>query len=410
MTSNHYASSLSIGRNLARTVEDAAGQLRTKISEPLDLLVVFAAGYRQEELDRELPRVADLVSCRNIVGTTCEGVISGSLELEAEPALTMWAASFSDTDVVATHLDFHAGPDGGGFVGWPDELTGEWPDNSCIMLLAEPFGFPADGLIERINEDRPGIPIVGGMASGAAVPGHARLLFGDNVINKGGLLVRFSPCELPADTATPGAQTKESSSLHSGPVFQTIVSQGCRPIGEKMVITAAERNVIKTLGGELALDKLKKLFATLPTREQRTIQHVLNIGRVINEYQDSFDYGDFLIRNVIGIDQETGFLTVGDYMKPGQTVQFHVRDPMAASAELNSMLTSRELKEPAAALLFSCNGRGSHMFPEPHHDARAVRGTLGEIPLAGFFAGGEIGPVGGRNFMHGYTASVAMFR
>ena len=396
---NYYANALSIGGSLSRTVEDAAGQLRTQIPEPLDLLVVFAAGYREDELDRELPRISDLVSSRNIVGITCEGVISGSLELEAEPALTLWGASFRDADVVATHLDFRPGPDGGAFAGWPDELTGEWPEHSSIMLLSEPFGFPADGLIERINEDRPGVPVVGGMASGAAAPGQARLLFGDHVTDKGGLLVRFSP---------KAAGPEEGQIRH--PLFETVVSQGCRPIGEKMVITAAERNIIKTLGGELALDKLKKLFATLPTREQRTLLHVLNIGRVIDEYQDSFEYGDFLIRNVIGIDQETGFLTVGDYMKPGQTVQFHVRDPMAASAELNSMLSARATKEPAAALLFSCNGRGSHMFPEPHHDAQAVRGKVGEIPLAGFFAGGEIGPVGGKNFVHGYTASVALFR
>ena len=140
------------------------------------------------------------------------------------------------------------------------------------------------------------------------------------------------------------------------------------------------------------------------------IESGLHIGRVINEYQDKFQYGDFLIRNVVGFDQEEHTIAIGDYVRPGQTVQFHIRDHQSADVEMNQLLNDKKDLQPAAALIFSCNGRGLRLLPDPHHAASTVESAFGAIPNAGFFAAGEIGPVGGQNFVHGFTASVALFK
>ena len=118
--------------------------------------------------------------------------------------------------------------------------------------------------------------------------------------------------------------------------------------------------------------------------------------------------GDFLIRNVVGIDDESGAIAIGDYVRPGQTVQFHVRDHASATADLEQLVDARGMRQPGGALLFSCNGRGQNMFPAPHHDADMISGKLNGVPVAGFFAAGEIGPVAGKNFLHGFTASVVL--
>jgi small ligand-binding sensory domain FIST len=197
-----------------------------------------------------------------------------------------------------------------------------------------------------------------------------------------------------------------------GPLrLRTIVSQGCRPIGTHFVITKAERNVIYELGGKPALLRLKEIFDTLPTHEQQLVQQGLHVGRVVSEYQDRFQQGDFLVRNVMGIDPDNGAIAIGDYVRAGQTVQFHIRDQQSADEELRQLLAAvhNDTSSPDGALLFTCNGRGTRLFSQSDHDARLLQDVLGNIPLAGFFAAGELGPIGGKNFMHGFTASVALF-
>jgi small ligand-binding sensory domain FIST len=260
-----------------------------------------------------------------------------------------------------------------------------------MLVLGEPFGFPVDVLLERFNEDRPGIKISGGMASGAQTPGESRLLLNEETFDEGAVAIRIS-----------------------GTAIRMLVSQGCRPIGDPLVITKCERNLIEALGGKSAFEVLQSLFQTLPTREQTLLQNGLHVGRVINEYQDKFEFGDFLIRNVVGIDKDLGTIAIGDYVRPGQTVQFHLRDSQSASVELEQMLSTSVSQRPYhSGLLFTCNGRGLNLFPEPHHDANLVQShgdpLGGDVPLAGFFAAGEIGPVGDKNFLHGFTASVVLF-
>ena len=349
-------------------------------------MIAFAAGYSPEDFDRCMRSIQELTSAKTVLGCTCETVIGDELEMENETALTVWAASLPGSAITPMHLSFVRSEQESAIVGWPGEAEGPWTEDDHLIVLGEPFGFPIDVLLERFNEDRPGIKIAGGMASGTQMPGISRLLLNNETYAEGLVAIRIS-----------------------GVSIRTLVSQGCRPIGEPMVITKSERNIIEQLGGRATLDVVYELFQTLPTREQTMFQNGLHLGRVINEYQESFGYGDFLIRNVVGIDKDARSISIGDYVRPGQTVQFHIRDGQSASVELEQMLKTSAGEDPyRSALLFTCNGRGLNMFPDPNHDASMVQSN-GKIPLAGFFAAGEIGPVGNRNFLHGFTASVVLF-
>jgi len=199
--------------------------------------------------------------------------------------------------------------------------------------------------------------------------------------------------------------------IHGAVRLRTVVSQGCRPIGQPMIVTKSQQNILIELGGKPAFSRLSELWPELSAEDQRLVQRGLHVGQVINEYQDGFARGDFLIRNVIGADPEKGVIAVGDYVRTGRTVQFHVRDARAADVDLKELLAGSVAAGscPRGALLFTCNGRGSRLFPEPNHDAGAVASQFGSIPTAGFFAQGEIGPVAGKNFLHGFTASIVLF-
>jgi small ligand-binding sensory domain FIST len=178
------------------------------------------------------------------------------------------------------------------------------------------------------------------------------------------------------------------------------------------VVTKAEQNVLLELGGKPALAQLQEIFGTLSPHEQGLFRHGLHVGQVVNEYQDHFNRGDFLVRNVQGADPKSGAIAVGDYLRVGQTVQFHVRDAGTADEDLDTMLAAARNNGSAqalAALLFTCNGRGTRLFDAPDHDAAALAKHWPGLPVAGFFAQGEIGPIGGKNFLHGFTASIALF-
>lgn len=375
-----------MSENLELAVKQTTDAIRRSLDGPTDLVFVFAAGYAPEEFDRHLVTIRKKLNAVNVIGCTCESVIGGDVELEAQTALSIWAARLPGSDIVPMHLEFVRSAQESAIVGWPPSTNGDWPDDSVMIVLGEPFEFPVDVLLDRFNEDRPGIRIAGGLVSGAQIPGEARLLLNEETFSAGLVAVRISNVKT-----------------------RMFVSQGCRPIGDSMVITSAERNIIQTLGGKPALDQVESLFQTLPTHEQRMVQDGLHLGRVINEYQDSFGFGDFLIRNVIAVDQQLRSISIEDYVRPGQTVRFHVRDGESASIELNQFVENAlKQQKYQSALLFTCNGRGLNLFPEPHHDAAAIC-TGDKIPLAGFFAGGEIGPVGNQNFLHGFTASLVLF-
>ncbi|OLC01144.1 MAG: hypothetical protein AUH35_00715 [Nitrospirae bacterium 13_1_40CM_62_7] len=272
---------------------------------------------------------------------------------------------------------------------WPDHV-GAGPEPPVFLLLADPFSTPVDEVLALMADRCPGATAIGGLAGGGHDLGENRMLLDDEVY-EGGLV---------------GVAV-------SGPVrIRTVVSQGCRPIGERYVVTKAERNVIYELGGTPALDRLQAAFESLSEEERRIAHRALHVGVVIDEHHNRFERGDFLVRNLIGADRSSGSVAIGDVVREGQTVQFHVRDARSASEDLNLLLAaeqSRQARPTLGALVFSCCGRGQGLFGRPHHDVTAVRERVGDVPIAGFFAQGEIGPVGGSNFLHGYTASVALF-
>jgi small ligand-binding sensory domain FIST len=355
-----------------------------------DLAVVFLSADHAPRSAAIAAEICARLGTDRLVGCTAESVVGVGREVEGQSGISLWLARLPDTAVHTMHLTFERTAEGNAILGWPDALQDEWPPAASLLVLGEPFSFPADVLLERINEDRPGVNVIGGMASSGAAPGENRLLFGRRSLDQGAVAV-----------------------LLSGAVrVEPVVSQGCRPIGEHFVITRAERNVIYELGGRPAVIRLHNVLTSLPTREQDMVRNGLHLGRVVSEYRERFEHGDFLIRNVMGIDRDSGALVVGDYVRVGQTVKFHIRDGQTADADLRQMLAQARdglSRAPGGALLFTCNGRGTRLFPEPHHDAQTVADVFGQIPLAGLFAAGELGPVGGRNFVHGFTASIALF-
>src|SRR5207302_5993613 len=125
------------------------------------------------------------------------------------------------------------------------------------------------------------------------------------------------------------------------------------------VVTRSHDNVIEQLGGKPAMAALRLAVDNMSDAERQLLQRGLLVGQAISEYREAFGRGDFLVRNVIGVDEESGALALADYVKTGQTVQFHVRDAATATEDLAAMLQAQSQTEPAAGgLLFSCNGRG----------------------------------------------------
>jgi small ligand-binding sensory domain FIST len=255
-------------------------------------------------------------------------------------------------------------------------------------VLADPYTFSAGALLSYLNEARPGMPVLGGLASAAAAGSAA--LFRDGDVLQGGAV----GCSLSGLTLLP------------------CVSQGATPIGPEMTITAARGNLVEELASRPAIARLRQAIGELEPREQALAAEGLMLGIVIDENQPQYERGDFLVRPILGADPDSGALALGEQVRVGQTVRMHVRDGATADEDLREALGTRAQalggEGAAGALLFTCNGRGSHMFDVPDHDASALEDALG-APAAGFFCAGEIGPVGGRNFLHGFTATIALF-
>ena len=189
----------------------------------------------------------------------------------------------------------------------------------------------------------------------------------------------------------------------------TVVSQGCRPYGSPLTVTRAEGNVIYELAGRPTMERLiDQIKHGLSVADVANLESGgLHLGRVIDEHRSEFGPGDFLVRNVVGVDRATGAVAVNDEVPVGTTVQFHVRDADTADEDLRALLAARH---GDGALVFTCNGRGERLFDQPDHDAAVVSELVGPVPTAGFFAAGEFGPIGGSNFVHGFTAAIALFR
>jgi small ligand-binding sensory domain FIST len=395
-----FAAALSQSAGFREAVTEVCDRAGAELGAAPDLAVVFFSTHHAEHASEIAAVLQQRLTPKATLGCVAESVIGRDREVEQQPALSLWLAKWRGPVALQPfHLTLERTADGPSLLGWPDALLGAaaaqptepfTPTRSAVLLLGDPYTFPTDLFLQRMNEDVPGVPVLGGMASGISGAGHCKLI-ADGIIRDQGAIGVLLEGEIG---------------------LRWIVSQGCRPIGRHMVITKAQQNVILELSGQTPLEQLKELWQTLSPHDQELFQRGLHIGRVLNEYQGEFQRGDFLIRNVIGLERQTGALVVNEQVRVGQTVQFQVRDADSADEDLHALLQldlGAHERRPAGALLFSCNGRGTRMFPGPDHDATAVRQETGTIPLAGFFAQGELGPVGGQNFIHGFTASVALF-
>jgi small ligand-binding sensory domain FIST len=380
MPAPRFASALSEHPVASHAVGEVAGEILEAFGgdEP-DLLVCFASPHFVGTMDDLTFALGNLLDPGVMLGATAVSIVGGAREVEDGPALSVFAASLPDAQLTPVALGIEHTPDGAAVTGWPD-LAGE---PSTLVLLADPFSFPVDGFLARLNDDRAGMQVIGGAASAARGPGGNRLVLDGTVSSSGAVGVFLD-----------------------GITVRTVVSQGCRPVGQPYVITRGEGNRIEELAGKAAIERVQDCAAQASEEDRVLMRAGLHVGVVVDEHHADFERGDFLVRNVLGGDQATGSIVVGGEVMVGQTVQFHVRDAAAADEDLREMLSG---EEAAAALLFTCNGRGRQLFGVPDHDAGLLDQLLGPLPAAGAFCAGEIGPVGGRNFLHGFTASIALF-
>jgi small ligand-binding sensory domain FIST len=348
----------------------------------VDLAFIFLSPAHLDEAEAAAEAVREELAPRHLLGCVAEGVVAGVRELEHGPAVAVWAAALPGAEIECFHAAAVQTEEGITVTGFP-----ELDDPGLVTLLADPFSFPAGAFLARLNEQREPIPLVGGIAVGGRRPGEQALILDEAVHTEGAV-----------------------GAVVSGAQVRTVVSQGCRPIGREAVITRCQDNLVYELAGRPALERLRGEIAALSATEQALAARGLLAGLVIDENRPEYDTGDFLIRGLLGLDEASGALALGDTVRVGQTLRFFVREAASADADLRQALAGAVRDErPAGALLFTCNGRGTHMFPEPDHDARVVAEALRTQALAGFFCGGEIGPVGGKAFLHGFTATLAIF-
>lgn len=363
----------------AAALGECVGAILEQVGAEPDLALIFATGAHRRSIADVATSVRATLRPRVLAGSTAVSVLAGGRESEDVPALAVWAANVGACSVA--RLDVMTTADGHGLVGMDPE---RWVNAGGVVLLADPMSFPVDAACSVIADLAPGVPVVGGIASAGFFPGANALIAG-TAVHEGGAVAVLLPEEVE---------------------LGTVVSQGCRPVGEPWIVTAADRRSLLELGGRPAVERLQEVYEGSSPDDRELIRSGLHLGRVVDEHRAEFGPGDFLVRNLAGMDAATGALVAGEPIEVGATVQFHVRDADAADRELRTLLARQEAD---AALVFTCTGRGRRLFGTPDHDAALVSGMAGPA-TAGMFCAGEIGPVGGVPFVHGFTASVGLFR
>jgi small ligand-binding sensory domain FIST len=349
-----------------------------------DLVVLFAAGDHMERPEATLEGVHEALRPAALVGCGAGGVLACGAEHEDGTAVAVWAAALDGGRAQTFHAMASIHEDTVTVIGMED-LAGA----RGALLLPDPWSFPTDPLLHDLAARAPGVPVIGGLASARRPDERSVLFHGDEVADGGAVGVRFDDVEvLPC------------------------VSQGATPVGPELTITEAEGNVISELAGRPALDRIRAVIEELDPRERTLIAGGLLVGLVVDGGRPEYGHGDFLVRQLMGADPVGGTLAVAAPVQAGQVLRLHARDAASADRDLLDQLRLRVSAlggAPAGALAFSCNGRGRAMFGIEDHDAGALSEELAGAPSAGFFAAGEIGPVGGASFLHAFTATIALF-
>jgi len=387
-----FHSTVSENPSSSDAIQEVVADAREHVKD-IDIAFVFFTADHRDDADEIAERIWLELDPQAVIGCSGEGVIGGDREVERSPGIALLAGSMPGVRIHPFHI---ASDDWRRMIGERDALIerlGHNESTRTIIGLGDPFTTPLSQFMPALDDVSPNAALIGGMASIARNPGENRLIRNDATHDDGFVGVSIS-----------------------GPIaVQSIVSQGCKPIGQPWVVTKATENTIEQLGGKRALEALREVVSSLDESDQALLQNGLLIGRAVSEYREKFSRGDFLIRGLMRVDQESGSITVADYVRVGQTIQFHVRDAATADEDLRFMLDPKRAVESgdeasAGGLLFSCNGRGTRLFDAPNHDIAVAHAQMPGVPVAGFFAAGEIGPVGGKNFIHGHTASFALFR
>lgn len=401
-----WVSALSTQASLEKAVGEVVEQVRARLTAATpDLGLVFISSAFTSEFPRLLPLLQEALPMPVLIGCSGGGIIGMSAageaqEVEEQPALSLSVATLPGVQLRSFHFsnqdlpDLDSAPD-----AWV-ELVGVSPaDKPQFILLADPFSAGINDLLQGLDFAYPGAVKVGGLA-GASSYSRSSGLFCDRSLHEEGTV---------------------GLALCGHITLDAIVAQGCRPIGSPYQVAEAERNIVLKLEDPNSnnnlrppLEILQELFQTLSEDDRALAQNSLFIGIAQDSFKLTLEHGDFLIRNLLGVDPKVGAIAIGDRIRSGQRIQFHLRDAQTSADDLEALLEryqqQGQTSSSAGALLFSCMGRGQGLYNEPNFDSRLFSRYLSQVPLSGFFCGGEIGPIGGTTFLHGYTSVFGICR
>jgi small ligand-binding sensory domain FIST len=383
------ASCLVEGPFHADLVKQTATQLLTRIGGKATCAFAFVSQDYREHLDEFCELIRLFAHASSVFGCTGSGFIGSGIEMESTKGFSLMLLNLPGTAITPFEFSQNQVIEAGGPSFWHTESGIGPEDADAWIVMTDPLSIPIESWLADWNLAYPGVPCVGGLASSIQNEQPFTVFHNGRQVKGGGLAVALS----------------------GGVKVRTVVSQGCRPIGEPLTITRADRNLVLTMGSRNAFEVLSEVIGDLDDSEQELAKGNIFAGLATSEYIADFKQGDFLIRNILGADPASGAVALGAHPRVGQTMQYQLRDRNSASSELESLLrrVSALKTKPFAAMAFACNGRGSHLFGDIHHDSKAIVNALGPIPCAGFFCNGEVGPVGKKNYVHGYTLSVALF-
>ncbi len=375
----------------AQSPDELIKDLTQTLTGPFDLGIVFFSQTSYTDIKKIIIDLKKRLAVTHLIGCTSAGIIGSEQEVEFRPAVSLTLCKLPGVKVTPFSLNQIQ----------LDKLQNKkelyeylevFPnENPVFICFPDPFLFDMNFFLNSLNEAYPKCPVLGGIAS-AGMQAHSNVLIvNDDYYSEGAIgLV-----------------------LTGNLKVETVVSQGCRPIGETFIVTKCQENIIFELAGKSFLKVLEEVVKNIDDRDRGLVQEAIFVGIAMDEYKFPYKRGDFLIRGLMGIDQQNGAGAIGDYIRNGQTIQFHVRDALSATEDLNELLSQQQNKnnniKPKGALIFSCNGRGINLFKQNNHDINIFQKYMGPVATGGFFCAGEIGPVGGFNFLHGFTDSIALF-
>lgn len=356
-----------------------------------DLGFLFISFFSKDATMGIASELQKILTCRNLLGCSSSGIIGTNSEVERRPACSLILMKLDRIEITPFYMNQVTLDTLQSDNDWYEFFDTYPNENPQFFVLPDPFSIDINQFLAGMNKPYPRCAVIGGLASGAAERGDNTLILNTTCYDNGCVGI----C------------------LRGDIQIDTVVSQGCRPIGQSYIVTKSDGNIVYELGGRPFYNVLEEILKNATDRDRRLAQEAVFVGIAMDEYKHELKLGDFLIRLLLGVDQQSGAGAVADYVKSGQTVQFHVRDAVSATQELSELLNSQQKRHgndrPEGGLVFSCTGRGVNLFGEGNHDLNVIKNHVGEIPLAGFFCAGEVGPVGGKNFVHGFTSSIALF-